>query len=83
MLVIAGVDWQILYEIKAGGVDERRLAGAQLQKMVEGEPGIPALEQLNLRRNFRLCGIYDKVSQQCRHLTFHLKIVLMSARSSP
>jgi hypothetical protein len=30
---------QIIYELKAGGVDERRLVGAKLEKLAEGETG--------------------------------------------
>lgn len=28
---------QVIYELKAGGVDERRLVGAKLEKLAEGE----------------------------------------------
>jgi hypothetical protein len=31
---------QVIYELKAGGVDERRLVGAKLEKLAEGESGI-------------------------------------------
>lgn len=33
-------DWehrQVIYELKAGGVDERRLVGTKLEKLAEGE----------------------------------------------
>ena len=30
---------QVIYELKAGGVDERRLVGAKLEKLAEGESG--------------------------------------------
>lgn len=30
---------QVVYELKAGGVDERRLVGAKLEKLAEGEIG--------------------------------------------
>lgn len=30
---------QVIYELKAGGVDERRLVGAKLEKLAEGETG--------------------------------------------
>ncbi|CAJ1871746.1 unnamed protein product [Sphenostylis stenocarpa] len=30
---------QVVYELKAGGVDERRLVGAKLEKLAEGETG--------------------------------------------
>ena len=30
----------MIYELKAGGVDERRLVGAKLEKLAEGESGI-------------------------------------------
>lgn len=39
------LDWQIcfgrqiIYELKPGGVDERRLVGAKLEKLAEGESG--------------------------------------------
>lgn len=29
----------MIYELKAGGVDERRLVGAKLEKLAEGESG--------------------------------------------
>lgn len=29
----------MIYELKAGGVDERRLVGAKLEKLAEGETG--------------------------------------------
>ena len=29
----------MVYELKAGGVDERRLVGAKLEKLAEGETG--------------------------------------------
>nr|GEV59174.1 transducin/WD40 repeat-like superfamily protein [Tanacetum cinerariifolium] len=31
---------QVIYELKAGGVDERRLVGARLEKLAEGESGV-------------------------------------------
>lgn len=31
---------QVIYELKAGGVDERRLVGAKLEKLAEGETGL-------------------------------------------
>lgn len=31
--------FQVIYELKAGGVDERRLVGAKLEKLAEGETG--------------------------------------------
>lgn len=31
--------FQVIYELKAGGVDERRLVGAKLEKLAEGESG--------------------------------------------
>ncbi|KAK6805181.1 hypothetical protein RDI58_002966 [Solanum bulbocastanum] len=31
---------QIIYELKPGGVDERRLVGAKLEKLAEGESGV-------------------------------------------
>lgn len=31
---------QVIYELKAGGVDERRLVGAKLEKLAEGETGM-------------------------------------------
>lgn len=33
------LDSQVIYELKAGGVDERRLVGAKLEKLAEGESG--------------------------------------------
>lgn len=30
---------QVIYELKAGGVDQRRLVGAKLEKLAEGESG--------------------------------------------
>ena len=30
----------MIYELKAGGVDERRLVGVKLEKLAEGETGI-------------------------------------------
>lgn len=30
---------QVVYEVNVKGVDERRLVGAQLQKLAEGEAG--------------------------------------------
>lgn len=30
---------QVIYELKAGGIDERRLVGAKLEKLAEGESG--------------------------------------------
>lgn len=30
---------QVIYELKPGGVDERRLVGAKLEKLAEGESG--------------------------------------------
>lgn len=30
---------QVIYELKAGGVDQRRLVGAKLEKLAEGETG--------------------------------------------
>ena len=35
--------FQVIYELKAGGVDERRLVGAKLEKLAEGESGEEAL----------------------------------------
>lgn len=32
----------MIYELKAGGVDERRLVGAKLEKLAEGETGMVA-----------------------------------------
>lgn len=29
----------MIYELKAGGIDERRLVGAKLEKLAEGETG--------------------------------------------
>lgn len=29
----------MIYELKAGGVDERRLVGAKLEKLAEGDTG--------------------------------------------
>lgn len=29
----------MIYELKAGGVDQRRLVGAKLEKLAEGETG--------------------------------------------
>lgn len=31
----------MIYELKAGGVDERRLVGAKLEKLAEGDSGEP------------------------------------------
>lgn len=31
--------YQVIYELKAGGVDERRLVGAKLEKLAEGDTG--------------------------------------------
>ncbi|KAK6119072.1 hypothetical protein DH2020_047190 [Rehmannia glutinosa] len=31
---------QVIYELKAGGVDQRRLVGAKLEKLAEGESGL-------------------------------------------
>ena len=31
----------MIYELKAGGVDERRLVGAKLEKLSEGDSGEP------------------------------------------
>ncbi|CAI9769619.1 unnamed protein product [Fraxinus pennsylvanica] len=31
---------EVIYELKAGGVDERRLVGAKLEKLAEGESAI-------------------------------------------
>lgn len=33
------VSMQVVYEVNVKGVDERRLVGAQLQKLAEGEAG--------------------------------------------
>lgn len=30
----------MIYELKAGGVDERRLVGVKLEKLAEGETGM-------------------------------------------
>lgn len=30
---------QVIYELKAGGIDQRRLVGARLEKLAEGEAG--------------------------------------------
>jgi len=30
----------VIYELKAGGVDQRRLVGAKLEKLAEGESGM-------------------------------------------
>ncbi|CAI0405779.1 unnamed protein product [Linum tenue] len=35
--IAGGFAFQIIYELKAGGVDERRLVGAKLEKLAEGE----------------------------------------------
>lgn len=32
--------FQVIYELKAGGVDERRLVGVKLEKLAEGESGM-------------------------------------------
>ncbi|KAK6159715.1 hypothetical protein DH2020_003096 [Rehmannia glutinosa] len=34
---------QVIYELKAGGVDQRRLVGAKLEKLAEGESGLAAV----------------------------------------
>lgn len=39
---------QVIYELKAGGVDERRLVGAKLEKLAEGETGSTTLLELSL-----------------------------------
>ena len=42
----------MIYELKAGGVDERRLVGAKLEKLAEGETGITLFPQLKLHYCF-------------------------------
>lgn len=37
----------MIYELKAGGVDERRLVGAKLEKLAEGETGTTLRFNLN------------------------------------
>lgn len=34
--------FKVIYELKAGGVDQRRLVGAKLEKLAEGESGLVA-----------------------------------------
>jgi hypothetical protein len=38
--LVCTVNSQVIYELKAGGVDERRLVGAKLEKLAEGESGM-------------------------------------------
>lgn len=37
----------MIYELKAGGVDHRRLVGAKLEKLAEGESGSLILNVMN------------------------------------
>ncbi|THU65057.1 hypothetical protein C4D60_Mb01t33120 [Musa balbisiana] len=39
---------QVIYELKAGGVDERRLVGTKLEKLAEGETVIPVKLEVSL-----------------------------------
>lgn len=39
--------FKVIYELKAGGVDERRLVGAKLEKLAEGETGQSTCSQFD------------------------------------
>lgn len=44
---------QVVYEVNVKGVDERRLVGAQLQKLAEGEAGAASYFVLSGMQSFR------------------------------
>jgi len=46
---------QVVYELKAGGVDERRLVGAKLEKLAEGETGSILFKILSM--NIQNCSV--------------------------
>jgi len=46
---------QVVYELKAGGVDERRLVGAKLEKLAEGETGSILFKILSM--NIQSCSV--------------------------
>ena len=43
---------QVIYELKAGGVDQRRLVGAKLEKLAEGESGSQSISISNFHPPF-------------------------------
>jgi hypothetical protein len=51
---------QVVYEVNVKGVDERRLVGAQLQKLAEGEVGAASYFVLSGKHSF--CSISGKRS---------------------
>lgn len=55
----------MVYELKAGGVDERRLVGAKLEKLAEGETGLTP---------FKIVTVYIELFNYTLHL-FLLEIL--------